>query len=405
MAQAYELRLFDGVVMTFSVGRGLDGDFVDELGLPADGAPLPPGMQPTAEGVWKWLSTRALPFNRRYADTLCIMMGIRPGDVERILAVGLGLSLNDSYWVCPAGSESRFARVNLYENGFSDVLAAVAYTGHLDLGSSPLSGLTPELTTGGSLQKAWRIAPDGTRLLYKGSTPGWNPGEWASECLASQVAQRFAAPSVRYWHDSWDDKDCSVCPCFCSRDMSYAPAALASGSSSFAANLAFAQAAGDEALEAFADTWVFDALVCNTDRHLTNLGYFYDASTSGLLGPAPIFDNGRALFPNVADDQLVDAAMLAELTRPASGGDSFAQAASRVMGQRQHATLVALRDFEFDLGALPPSLHARAKALEPFLRSRAEELARIEPIDRAELAQACAAWRERNGVPVVNGRR
>ncbi len=395
-ARAYELRLFDKVVLTFSVNRGFDGDFVDELDPAVGGAPLPPGLQPTPDGVWKWLSTRALPFNRRYADTLCIMMGIRPGDVERILAVGLGLSLNDSYWVCPVGFERRFEQVNLFENGFSDVLAAVAYTGHLDLGSSPLLGLTPELTTGGSLQKAWRIGLDQQRLLYKGSTPGWQPGEWASECLASQVAQRFAAPSVRYWHDVWDGKDCSVCPCFCTHDVSYAPAALASGSSSFVANLVFAQAAGDEALEAFADAWVFDALVCNTDRHLTNLGYLYDAPTARLLGPAPVFDNGRALFPNVGDDQLVDAAMLAELARPACGGDDFFQAASRVMGERQLKALASMGDFEFNYDELPQSLHDRARALEPFLRSRANRLSQIEPVDRAELAQACQAWREQN---------
>ena len=86
MAQTrmYELRLFDKVVLTFSVGCGLDGDFVDGLDLASDEAPLPPGMQPTPGGVWKWLSARVLPPNRRYADTLCIMMGIRPGDVERI---------------------------------------------------------------------------------------------------------------------------------------------------------------------------------------------------------------------------------------------------------------------------------------------------------------------------------
>ena len=134
-AQAYELRLFDKVILTFSIDYGFDGDTVVDLGRAGDDALLPPGLQPTPDGVWKWLSARVLPPGRRYADTLCIMMGIRPGDVERILAVGLGLSLNDSYWVCPVGFDGRFADYNLYENGFSDVLAAVAYTGHLDLGS------------------------------------------------------------------------------------------------------------------------------------------------------------------------------------------------------------------------------------------------------------------------------
>ena len=143
-------------------------------------------------------------------------------------------------------------------------------------------------------------------------------------------------------------------------------------------------------------TWVFDALVCNTDRHLTNLGYLYDASTARLLGPAPVFDNGRGLFPNVQDGQLADAAMLAALSRPASGGDSFEQAASRVMGDRQLAVLETMASFEFNLEKLPSSLHARARALEPFLRARAVELARIEPVDRMELARACDAWRAHN---------
>ena len=394
----YELRLFDSAVLSFSIAEGFEGATVELVQAGDSGAPFPVGMSLTPDGVWKWLSTRALPFNRRYADTLCLMMGIRPGDVERILSVGMGLSLNDCYWVCPVGFDGSFSDINLFENGFSEVLAAVAYTGHLDLGSSPIAGLTPELTTGGSLQKAWRIGAAGERLLYKGSTPGWVPGEWASECLASQVAEGFAAASVEYWHDGWDGSDCSVCPCFCSADVSYAPSALASGQSSFVANLVFAQAHGSDALEAFADTWVFDALVCNTDRHLTNIGYLYDSRSGAMAGPAPIFDNGRSLFPNVATEQLGDAAMLAQLCRPAAGGDSFEVAASRAMGPRQLAALDALAGFEFDLARLPERLHARAKALEPFIRARARELSAIEPVDRDELASACRRWAEMQGI-------
>ena len=109
-----------------------------------------------------------------------------------------------------------------------------------------------------------------------------------------------------------------------------------------------------------------------------------------------MFDNGRGLFPNVQDGQLDDAAMLAALSWPASGGDSFEQAASRVMGDRQLAVLETMAGFEFDLEKLPSSLHARARALEPFLRARVTELARLEPVDRMELARACDAWRARN---------
>ena len=75
------MRLFDKAVLTFSIGHGFDGNVVVDLELAEDAPVLPPGPQPTPDGVWKWLSTRALPFNRRYADTLGTMVGIRPINV------------------------------------------------------------------------------------------------------------------------------------------------------------------------------------------------------------------------------------------------------------------------------------------------------------------------------------
>ena len=50
-AQAYELRLFDKVVLTFSIDHGFDGDTVVGLGWAGDDVPLPPGLQPTPVGV------------------------------------------------------------------------------------------------------------------------------------------------------------------------------------------------------------------------------------------------------------------------------------------------------------------------------------------------------------------
>ena len=50
-ARAYEVRLFDRVVLTFSIGHGLDGDAAVDLGRAGDDAPLPPGLRPTPDGV------------------------------------------------------------------------------------------------------------------------------------------------------------------------------------------------------------------------------------------------------------------------------------------------------------------------------------------------------------------
>ena len=48
-----------------------------------------------------------------------------------------GLSLNDSYWVVEEEDNGTFAKNNLYENPFSNVLAALAFTGY---GSSLTGG-------------------------------------------------------------------------------------------------------------------------------------------------------------------------------------------------------------------------------------------------------------------------
>lgn len=153
----YEFRLFDEPAVLFDLGRDDSGSgtvHVASLGP----ARLPLGLDPTDEGLAKWLSTRALPPNRAYADKLCLQMGIAPGDAARVVEVGRGLSLNDSYWVVPEGFDGAFDDYNLFENDFSALLSFVAYTGRLDAARLGSHGLTPELSTGGTLAKAWRIA-------------------------------------------------------------------------------------------------------------------------------------------------------------------------------------------------------------------------------------------------------
>ncbi len=432
MGQTLQIRLFDTPLLEFETTDGDaddDGilDIRDVVTL-GDAALLPHGLEPTPEGVYKWLSTRALPSNRRYADKLCVAMGIRPGDVERIVNVGLGLGLNDSYWVVPAGFDGKFRDFNLFENGFSEALAAVAFTGVVDTSAIPQRGLTPELTTNGTLRKAWRISGgDGRRLLYKGSSDGCRPGEWLSECLASQVADAMGVRHAPYWPDVWPGSGhsfpadalagmCSVCACFCTVDVSYVPFATLTGKASMASCVRQGFALGDEAFEDFCDMVVFDALVCNTDRHFTNFGYLVEAASNRVLGAAPVFDNGRALFPNYGDAEVADAALLAGYTRPAFGPPSFEELAGRVMGARQRDALLRVaQGFELvdpvrdgsgggarllsrglgsssdpDSGLGSDSgldFRRRCETLSAFLKQRAARLADLPLVDRDELRE------------------
>lgn len=53
---------------------------------------------------------------------------------------------------------------------------------------------------------------------------------------------------------------------------------------------------------------------------------------------------------------------------------------------------------EFDTQGLGEKFSAHLRALEAFLRERAHELGRIEPVGRDEIQAACAAYRERSNL-------
>lgn len=86
-----------------------------------------------------------------------------------------------------------FAKNNLYENPFSNVLAALAFAGY---GSSLRLSLrsSPEFTANGRPPNCWRRV-DGKVTLYKGGTMGAsNTGyEPYSEYHAAQVAAAMGA--------------------------------------------------------------------------------------------------------------------------------------------------------------------------------------------------------------------
>lgn len=397
--RTYELRLFDRPLMSFRFEPFGNVEVVDH----DEGARdlLPFGIGLAGDEVARWLTTRALPQNRLFADRLCMAMGIPAGDTEAIYRAGLGLSLNDSYWLAPEGFDGTFSEVNLYENDFSEALAAVAYTGRVGSPGS-LRGLTPELTTDGGLPKAWRIEDDGTRVLYKGSTPGFEPGEVASEVLVSAVCQALGVNAVPYAPSVWEDVPCSKCTCFCTPELSYAPFAVATGITGLASALWFHARRGW--LEGICDMLAVDDLLCNTDRHLANFGILYDARTREPVSPAPMFDNGRALFPNVAEGDPGAFRTAALYARPAFSGPSFEESAARCAGERQHELFRLAADGACDeaLAALGP----RGEAVASFVRERGRALDEIPVVDHDRLvvdlertaARRAAATADHGGV-------
>ena len=189
-----------------------------------------------------------------------------------IIAANKGLSLNDCFWVDAEGSGDTFEKVNLYDNRFSQVLAAIAFTGY---GSSIRTSLAscPEFSTNGMLPKCWR-RQNGKIYLYKGGTSGFsNLGfEPYSELYAYQVAQVMGVNAIRYTLTKDLKKTlCSKCELFTSKEYSYIPIGQLVSKGGIKAILAYYQTLGQNFVDALEDMLVFDAIICNTDRHYGNL--------------------------------------------------------------------------------------------------------------------------------------
>ena len=248
-----------------------------------------------------WLNRRTAPVGRHFMRDLMASLGLNMRDPDfhrKALAFSKGLSLNDVHWVVPDGFGQSWEECNLYSNEFSKSMAEIAFSGH---GSRSLGEVTtsPEMTTNGMLPKCWRRVKDQV-LLYKsgseaslvaGVTRGFEP---YSEFYASQIATCLGFSHVDYNLAMYKGRLCSTCPLFTSERIGYLPAARLPNRLSVVADPIFAQ------------TFLFDALVFNTDRHLGNFGYLVDNDTNEIVGAAPIFDNGYGLF-SLADVPLTTA--------------------------------------------------------------------------------------------------
>ena len=241
----------------------------------------------TDESLWLWLTRRTVPKHRHYIQMMLGNLGITRMSTRDIIGIGKGLSLNDVYWTVPDSFKGTWKDHNLYANEFSKTLAVMAFTGGFygEFDANKEVATSPEFTTNGMLAKCWRRI-DGEVLLYKAGTEGAaNTGfEPYSEYYAAQLAEALGLRHVPYGLEKFKGRLCSTCPLFTSDKYGYVPAGRL--------------VTRDEALAdpRFAEIFLFDAIIFNTDRHMGNFGYMINNDTNEIVGAAPIFDNGYGLF-------------------------------------------------------------------------------------------------------------
>lgn len=369
------LKLYDTTLCSFEMTDDpLEGQKAQLVWMDsANAALLPIGLQPMDESLTAWLRSRVIPRNREFVNTFLMKSGLHPGDTRGILQICRGLSLNDSYWIVEDGFDGKFADYNLYEHDFEKVLSLIAYTGY---GSTRIHGFTssPEFTTCGMLRKGWRRLK-GQVWLYKGGTSGAaNTGkEPYSEFYAAQIAERMELPHVPYHLAKWKHEICSVCPLFTDIDHSYVPIYRFLEKPSLRNAAEFLKGLGENYVQEFADMLIFDALICNEDRHFGNFGLLVDSHTNRPIAFAPLFDHGLSLFNYAMEDDLRDIDAYAA-TRISAYDVPFENIVREFIGQRQRKKLRRMIGFRF---ARDPNYNlpaARLKAIENYLARRVDRL-------------------------------
>ena len=271
---------------------------------PKDRDLLPPGGNMDVEALRNWWHRRAVPVTQRNIRQILDRLGL--SNSQEYLTQNLGLSLSDHYWIRPLESDLTWKDVNLFTNDFNETDESATWTVHSD-GISASMGYSPSSSTQGDLEKKW-IIRDGRRYLVK-ANHGSNSQESLNEVFATKMHQlQQKQPFTVYQALRSGHQFHCICECFTSDRLELIPAAdlihseKKNNSVSVYEHLiqvCVRHGLPEETVRSFLEYQIMtDFLITNTDRHLNNFGALRDTETLRLVGMAPIFDSGHAMFLN-----------------------------------------------------------------------------------------------------------
>ena len=239
-----------------------------------------------------WLKNRSIPAHRSQIEV--ILQKNHCQSPEDFMYKNLGLSMMDSYWLKPEGSDFTWDAVNLYDNA----------PGRMPFGNE--WSFTPDASLGGQMPKY--IDTNGEVPLLVKHTNSFSGLQCFNEVIASTIHRRQGWQEyVNYDAIRTDDDMVTVtCPLFTNKNMEFISAVEIMDSQKQPNNISnydfyieICSQRGIENARAFMDYMTLtDFIMTNTDRHLNNFGILRDAETLSFVSMAPIFDTGNSMFYN-----------------------------------------------------------------------------------------------------------
>lgn len=305
---------------------------------------LPLDLEVTPDGISTWIKARNIPRNRAFMQEFLSKQGLHPNRPLDIILVSKGLCLTDCYWIVPETDTDTFLESNLFDNHFSEILSQIAFTGFGSKVRTSL-GSSPEFGTNGMLPKCWRRFDDKI-FLWKSGTSGFsNTGfEPYSEFFASQIAKELGLHSISYDLQKWKGQLCSTCELFTTKDVSFMPIGNLVPRGGLSGVFDFYERLGKEFTQSLQDMLVFDAIICNEDRHFGNFGVLVDNATNRIIAPAPLFDHGTSLWNFAGQSDLANRTSFREYAeeRLPFEGRNFYQNAKENLRPEMRSRLISL---------------------------------------------------------------
>ena len=263
------------------------------------GVPVKNGIIDRGE-LNKWWTDRSIPASRSGVREALETLNLN--DTKILLVRCFGLSLSDQYWICPAGAELIWEKINFFDNSFSDDMGDVLFGKPKKNEDFDFS--SPDNTSDGYLKKRWKII-NGKRCLIKGGS-NLERQQPFNEVIASKIMDRLNINHVSY-NIIWEDGEpYSVCEDFVTRDTELVSAwrimqtqKKDNSTSVYQHFVNCCKLLGvADVVPALDRMLVLDYLISNEDRHLNNFGLLRNAETLEWIGFAPIYDSGSSLGYN-----------------------------------------------------------------------------------------------------------